>query len=224
MKCINKVAKREFEGRGNYVMAIDAGTNRANFVAILAHRDNKIKVDAVQSWKGKIGEDVPFAEVGDWIETTCNNFHETIVLADPWQMKFMLQVLEQKGIMTKEFVGSEINATRLSGILRDVIVNEYLDIYPDAKKLIADLLKAEMEQRQYGWRLSRKFDYAITLGMACVELMLAGEEDVDFDFAPQESGEKREFGDLKDFKFKKYMPEKEEESDDSQPYWEAFDD
>jgi hypothetical protein len=79
-----------------------------------------------------------------------------------------------------------------------------------------------MEQRQYGWRLSRKFDYAITLGMACVELMLAGEEDVDFDFTPQESSEKRKFGDLKDFKFKEYMPEKEEEEESEIPYWESF--
>jgi len=228
LKCVNKIAKRQFGGRGNYVLAIDAGAKRAKTVAIVAHREGKIKVDAVQSWQGTKDEAVLFAEIGEWIETQCQNFQETTVFADPWQMIFLIQILRQKGIHVEEFPfqGSESNIVRLSNSLRDAIVYGYLEFYPDATDLKTNLLKAEMEQRHYGWRLSRKFDYAITLGMACVYLLGAVDEEGDsFDFSAESSGERRKFGEEVEggLDFKKYKPIKEEVQDVGEPLWKAFD-
>ena len=228
---INIHAKQQFGGTGNYVMAIDAGTNRANFVALICHRANKIMVDSARSWKGEIGKDVDFFEVGEWITTACENFRDTIIVADTWQMKFMLQILEKRGIYVENFQNSEDNVKRLSWVLRDVIMGEYLEIYGGAKGLIKDLYGAEAEQRQYGWRLSRKFDFAITLGMACVKLMSwIDDEGVEFDIPPTSSGEKRKFGGdiMTDLSFKRnrlpgeeYL-EEEEIEDMGKPYYESF--
>jgi len=226
-KCVNKVAKRQFGGRGNYVLAIDAGARRAKTVAIVAHREGKVKVDAVESWQGTKDEAVMFAEIGEWIEIQCQNFNETTVFADPWQMIFLIQILRQKGIHVEEFPfqGSESNIVRLSNSLRDAIVYGYLEFYPEATDLKNDLLKAEMEQRHYGWRLSRKFDFAITLGMACVYLLSNVDEEGDsFDYPLTHTGEKRKFGDLEDLDFSDWKKKTDIETEDEAgiPYWRSF--
>ena len=222
---INPELKQKFGGQGNYVLAIDVGTKRATTVAIIAHRERGIKVDSMKYWQGTQEEAVDIAEVGEWIETQADNFRILTVVADPWQMAFLIQILRKKGIEVKEFPGSESNARRLSGILRDVIEAEYLEIYSEAVELIEDLRKTEGYVKGEGWRISRKFDFSITLGMVCAELMASvDEEGGSFDYPLTHTGEKRKFGDLENLDFSDWKKKTKIETEDETgiPYWRSF--
>lgn len=224
--CLHKRMKPQYGGVGNYFLGVDVGTSTAKTVALVIHREvDGLKLDNAMMWQGTPDEKVPMAEVGGWIETQCDNFRETKVVADPWQMTFLIQLLRQKGIDVEEWPGTEANIIRLSNILFDVISNGYFRMYA-YDPLKKDLLHAEASQKNYGWRLSRKYDWAIALGMAAAVCM--GNVDWEGEPIPAEvisaNAESRIFTrDMREFDFGKNRRFTAEEEEPERPYWTHFD-
>lgn len=170
-----------------YMASIDYGPVRDRTVCTLAHRgeDDSVFIDRMDIMQGSRENPVKIEAVERWIDDIRKNFDLFSVVIDPYQMESTYQ--RYNGIVQlKKFEprGGKSNY-EMAQILRSLIVNKKLFWFPGCgdiqtpgggiHTLVDEFCELITKIMSYGFRIDhlpgRHDDRAVSLGMACVELL-----------------------------------------------------
>jgi phage terminase large subunit-like protein len=117
------------------------------------------------------GSIIDFAKIENYIIGLTRRFHVELVAYDPYQMVALAQGLSRFGVPMYELTQTVAHATSFTEILRDLIMQMRLRVYP-SEELRNHVLNAAAKEGERGSRLikrskSARIDAAIALAMAC---------------------------------------------------------
>ena len=131
--------------------------------------DLRIKVVAHKILQA--GTQVDFSEIERYVLDLTRRFHVELVAYDPYQMISVAQGLTRLGVPMYELAQTAARTMEFSGLLRDLLGQQRLRIYPDAE-VRQQVLNAIAKETNRGWHIvkrtkSAKIDVAVALAMAC---------------------------------------------------------
>jgi hypothetical protein len=133
--------------------------------------EGRVVLDDLRVWQGSRAQPVQIAEIEEDLAEVNGRFHRPKFFFDPWQLAGSAQKLRTKGLRVTEFVFGAANVKRLSENLLGLVKGGTLRLYPDAE-LERELLRLEIRETTYGWRLDHRSgghsDRAMALAMAAL--------------------------------------------------------
>ena len=120
-----------------YVAAVDYGARRDRTAMCVMHVDSDgvYVLDRMDILQGSPGNPVPIASVDAWVESVANNFHNPLIIIDPWQMEATVQKFENRLRVERFDARSGKSNYEMAELLRSLLVNKRLAWYPDPAPL-----------------------------------------------------------------------------------------
>lgn len=175
-----------------YIGALDYGPRRDRTVGVVGYRDgDTFCVCHMRVWQGKDFPDkhVPVTVVEEWLEKIALGFPGVRVVIDPYQMEPVIQKYEHVlPIERFEPRGGRSNF-ELAQVLRELLANRRLAVYPGCGTIIApndlrvmekhsfvdELCELIVVPKSYGYRLDHRprkhDDRVVAVGMAAWRAM-----------------------------------------------------
>lgn len=114
---------------------------------------------------------IDFTQIENYVIGLTRRFHVELVAFDPYQMVAVAQGLSRFGVPMYELTQTQAHAVAFTEVLRDLITQMRLRVYP-AEDLRQHVLNAAAKENERGARLikrskSARIDAAVALAMAC---------------------------------------------------------
>jgi len=194
--------------KGPHYVGIDLGLKKdAASLTVLHRAGRKLEVDVFRRWLGSSENPVKISEIEDELIMILRNFHDCVLVCDPWQLMGTIQRFRSVGIEVIEFYLTTENIGKLSRNLFYLFKNQSLDL-PKYSKLEDELKGLQVVEKSYGWRIDHSEDTSsdITMGLGMASLVAmergidsySGKDLADLGFLNQKSlyrsDGKRDFG------------------------------
>jgi len=180
-RCIDATWRPQLQGREGvrYFVGLDLGLTRDRTARGICHYDrevDKVVLDDLKTWQGTPVHPVDIDVVEEDLKGCNQRFNRPDFWLDPWQLQSSLQRL-RGSLNINEFTFTSESVRRLSENLYGLLHNGQMRLYPDAD-LERELLRLEVKQTGYGWRIDHAAggfsDRAMALGMAALHAATEG--------------------------------------------------
>lgn len=158
----------------NYIVATDLGLSHDRAARVVGHYDpddGKVYIDNMRLWQGSPDEHVPIKEVEEDLVECATRFRARSIVADPWQMEYVIQRLG-KGMYNIVPFNFSLDLLHLSQLFVNMLRSRRIVSYEEPA-LDAELRDTVIKQTAQGWRIDHKKkkvnDLVISLGMMMVE-------------------------------------------------------
>ena len=157
----------------SYFVGLDLGLTRDRTARAVVHYDreaDRVVLDDLRIWQGSSDHPVDIADVEHDLEACDARFCRPQFYLDPWQLQSTLQRL-RSSLNVNEFKFTSESVRQLSENLYGLLKKGQMRLYPD-DALERELLRLEVKQTGYGWRLDHSAggfsDRAMAIGMAAM--------------------------------------------------------
>lgn len=119
----------------------------------LVEGTGKLKVALVKVWRPTANQKVSLEGVKQWVLDQHERYKFRCVAADPAQAEMLLEQLREAGLNAEPRDQTGGRLQEQATCLVDVVTEKRIELYPHPD-LIADLKRARVVEKSYGWRLS----------------------------------------------------------------------
>lgn len=201
------LSEKSMCNKGPHYVGVDLGLKKdAASLTVLHQEGKKLVADLYRRWLGSSENPVVISEIETELIMILRNFHDCVLVCDPWQLMGTIQRFRSAGIEVIEYYLTAENIGKLSRNLFYLFKNQSIDL-PKFSKLEDELKGLQVVEKSYGWRIDHgedsSSDITMGLGMAAVVAMergidnYSGRDLADLGFLDQKSifkaGEKRNF-------------------------------
>ncbi len=180
-RCVDTTWRPQLAGADGvrYFVGVDLGLTHDRTARAVVHYDGEaqqVVLDDLRVWQGSKDDPVFIADIEGDLLSCDARFGRPEFYLDPWQLQSSIQRLGTR-LRLREFTFTSESVRRLSETLYSLLHNGQVRLYPDAE-LEAELLRLQVRQTSYGWRIDHKAgafsDRAMALGMAVMAVLTRG--------------------------------------------------